>query len=206
MTATFVHAPLAQTVLPRLSRTRDLLLILGGSLFVAALAQVRIPLPFTPVPITGQTFGVMLVGAGFGARLGFLTLLVYLLEGILGLPFFSGGRSGLGHLAGATGGYLLAFPLAAGLMGWLVERWGVDRNPWKMALAMLSCSALIFLLGATWLGVWLNQNVEPTSILAVLNKGVFPFIPGDLVKCGLAAVLLPTIWRRVGRERPPADS
>jgi biotin transport system substrate-specific component len=71
---------------------------------------------------------------------------------------------------------------------------------------MLSCSALIYLLGATWLGVWLNQNVEPTSILAVLNKGVFPFIPGDLVKCGLAAVLLPTIWRRVGRERPPADS
>jgi hypothetical protein len=86
---------------------------------------VRIPLPFTPVPITGQTFGVMLVGAGFGARLGFLALLLYLLEGLLGLPFFSGGGSGLSHLAGATGGYLLAFPLAAGLMGWFVERWGV---------------------------------------------------------------------------------
>jgi biotin transport system substrate-specific component len=110
MTATFVHTPLAQTVLPRPSRTRDLLLVLGGSLFVAALAQVRIPLPFTPVPITGQTFGVMLVGAGFGARLGFLTLLVYLLEGILGLPFFSGGGSGLSHLAGRRGATYWLFP------------------------------------------------------------------------------------------------
>ncbi|MCJ2544600.1 biotin transporter BioY, partial [Thermostichus vulcanus] len=172
MTAAFVHTPLAQTLVPRPSRVRDALLILGGSLFVAVLAQVRIPLPFTPVPITGQTFGVLLVGAGFGARLGFLTLLLYLLEGLLGLPFFAGGGSGFSHLAGATGGYLLAYPLTAGLMGWFVERWGVDRNLWKMAAAMLACSALIYLMGATWLGVWLNQNVEPTSAWAVLQKGV----------------------------------
>lgn len=203
MTASYL--PLAQTFLPRSSRIRDLLLVVGGSLFVAALAQVRIPLPFTPVPITGQTFGVMLVGAGFGARLGFLALLMYLLEGLLGLPFFSGGGSGLSHLAGATGGYLLAFPLAAGLMGWFVERWGVDRSPWKMAAAMLSCSALIYALGATWLGVWLNENVGPTSALAVLSKGVFPFIPGDLLKCALAAALLPTTWRWLGRGKPAAD-
>ncbi|MFS8859836.1 biotin transporter BioY [Synechococcus sp. B60.1] len=205
MTATFAHTPLAQTLLTRPSWVRDLMLVLGGSLLVAALAQVRIPLPFTPVPITGQTFGVMLVGAGFGARLGFLALLLYLLEGLLGLPFFNGGGSGLSHLTGATGGYLLAFPLAAGLMGWFVERWGVDRSPWKMAAAMLSCSVLIYVLGATWLGVWLNENVGPTSVLAVLTKGVFPFIPGDLLKCVLAAALLPTTWRWLGREKPTAD-
>ncbi|MFS8866598.1 biotin transporter BioY [Synechococcus sp. H65.1] len=202
MTATYL--PLAQTFLPRPSRVRDLLLVVGGSLVVAALAQVRIPLPFTPVPITGQTFGVMLVGAGLGARLGFLALLLYLLEGLLGLPFFSGGGAGLKHLTGATGGYLLAFPLAAALMGWFVERWGADRSPWKMAAAMLSCSVLIYALGATWLGVWLNENVGPTSVLAVLSKGVFPFIPGDGLKCGLAAVLLPATWRWLGRKQPAA--
>ncbi len=202
MTATYL--PLAQTFLPRPSRVRDLLLVVGGSLVVAALAQVRIPLPFTPVPITGQTFGVMLVGAGLGGRLGFLALLLYLLEGLLGLPFFSGGGAGLKHLTGATGGYLLAFPLAAALMGWFVERWGADRSPWKMAAAMLSCSVLIYALGATWLGVWLNENVGPTSVLAVLSKGVFPFIPGDGLKCGLAAVLLPATWRWLGRKQPAA--
>jgi len=129
MTATFVHTPLAQTLLTRPSWVRDSMLVLGGSLLVAALAQVRIPLPFTPVPLTGQTFGVMLVGAGFGSRLGFLALLLYLLEGLLGLPFFNGGGSGLSHLTGPTGGYLLAFPLAAGLMGWFVERWGGGSQP-----------------------------------------------------------------------------
>ncbi len=205
MTAAFVHTPLAQALLPRPSRVRDLLLILGGSLFVAVLAQVRIPLPFTPVPITGQTLGVLLVGASFGARLGCLTLLLYLLEGILGLPVFTGGGSGFSHLAGVTGGYLLAFPLVAGLMGWFVERWGVDRRAWKMAVAMLVCTALIYLIGATWLGVWLNQNVGPTSLWEVLNKGVFPFWIGDLIKLGLTALLLPLTWSWLGREKPTEE-
>ncbi|MEN9224871.1 MAG: biotin transporter BioY [Thermostichus sp. HHBFW_bins_43] len=205
MTAAFVHPPLAQTLLPRPSRVRDLLLILGGSLFVAVLAQLRIPLPFTPVPITGQTFGVLLVGAGFGARLSFLTLLLYLLEGLLGLPVFTGGGSGFSHLVGPTGGYLLAFPLAAGLMGWFVQQLGVDRKAWKMAAAMLACTALIYLIGATWLGVWLNQNVGPTSLWEVLNKGVFPFWVGDLIKLGLTALLLPLTWRWLDREKPTED-
>ncbi|MCF2971007.1 biotin transporter BioY [Synechococcus sp. Nb3U1] len=200
-TAASVYTPLVQTLIPRPSRVRDALLILGGSLFVAVLAQVRIPLPFTPVPITGQTFAVLLVGAGFGARLGFLTLLLYLLEGILGLPVFTGSGSGLSHLAGPTGGYLLAFPLAAGLMGWLVQQLGVDRHAGKMAVAMLACTVLIYLIGATWLGVWLNQNVGPTSLMEVLQKGVFPFWVGDLIKMGLTALLLPVTWRWLGREK-----
>ncbi|MEN9229777.1 MAG: biotin transporter BioY [Thermostichus sp. DG02_5_bins_236] len=201
MTAAFVYTPLAQTLVPRSSRLRDALLVVGGSLFVALLAQVRIPLPFTPVPITGQTFGVALVGAGFGARLGFLTLLLYLLEGILGLPVFTSGGSGFSHLAGATGGYLLAFPLAAGLMGWLVQQLGVDRHAAKMGAAMAACSALIYGLGATWLGVWLNQNVGPTSLMQVLQKGVFPFLIGDAIKMALAALLLPVTWRWLGRQQ-----
>ncbi|MEN9202130.1 MAG: biotin transporter BioY [Thermostichus sp. DG_1_6_bins_120] len=201
MTTAFVYTPLAQTLAPRPSRVRDVLLVVGGSLFVAVLAQVRIPLPFTPVPITGQTFGVALVGAGFGARLGFLTLLLYLLEGLVGLPVFAGGNSGLSYLAGPTGGYLLAFPLAAGLMGWLVQRLGVDRHAAKMGAAMVACSALIYLLGATWLGVWLNQNVGPTSLMQVLQKGVFPFLIGDAIKMALAALLLPVTWRWLGRQQ-----
>ncbi|MGQ9837112.1 MAG: biotin transporter BioY [Cyanobacteriota bacterium] len=206
MTTAFVYTPLAKTVVPRSSRVRDALLteallMLGGSLFVAILAQVRIPLPFTPVPITGQTFGVLLLGAGFGAQLGFLTLLLYLLEGILGLPVFSGGGSGLTHIAGATGGYLLAFPLAAGLMGWFVQQFGVDRHPLKMASAMVACSLLIYLVGATWLGVWLNQTVGPTSVEQVLQKGVLPFIPGDLIKMISAAILLPATWRWLDRQK-----
>ncbi len=188
------HSSLAQVVFPGVSWLRDLLLVVGGVVFVALLAQVRIVLPFTPVPITGQTLGVLLIGATYGFRLGFLTLATYVVVGLGGLPVFAGGAAGLARLFGPTGGYLVAFPLAAALMGWLVQRFGVDRHPLRMAGSMALCSILILGLGSTWLAIVLQTNMADA-----LAKGAFPFIPGDLVKMTIAALLLPGAWRVVGR-------
>ncbi|WP_448545519.1 biotin transporter BioY [Roseiflexus sp.] len=188
------HPSLAQVIFPSASWLRDLLLVVGGVVFVALLAQIRIVLPFTPVPITGQTLGVILIGATYGVRLGFLTLATYVVVGLGGLPVFAGGAAGLARLFGPTGGYLVAFPLAAALMGWLVQRFGVDRHPLRMAGSMALCSILILGLGSTWLAIVLQTNMADA-----LAKGAFPFIPGDLVKMTIAALLLPGAWRIVGR-------
>lgn len=169
---------------------RDVLLVVGTSLVVAALAQVSIPLPFTPVPITGQTLGVLLSGVVLGSRRAALALGLYLLEGAVGLPFFAGGRSGLG---GPTTGYLLSYPLAAFLTGSLAER-GWDRKPLTAALAMLCGSLVVFTLGATWLSAFVG-GARRAFLL-----GVLPFIPGDLLKTALASGLLPTLWRWLGRH------
>jgi biotin transport system substrate-specific component len=172
------HVPLAKTLWPTRSFGRDLSLVLAGSLFVALLAQVSIPLPFTPVPLTGQTLGVLLVGAALGSRLGFLALLAYLLEGALGLPVFAGGTGGLAKVLGPTGGFLLAFPLAAGLVGLLVERFGLDRSFLGTLLAMLLGNALLYLLGLPWLWAWLTGAGKTVGLSGLLAMGFFPFIPG----------------------------
>ncbi len=194
------YVPLAKTLWPTRSFARDLSLILLGSLFVALLAQVAIPLPFTPVPITGQTLGVLLVGAALGSRLGFLSLLAYLLEGAMGLPVFAGGTGGLAKILGPTGGFLLAFPLAAGLVGLLVERFGLDRSFLGTLLAMLLGNALLYLLGLPWLWAWLTGAGKAVGLSGLLAMGFFPFIPGDLLKAVLAAALLPSAWRFLGRR------
>ncbi|MGH2675977.1 MAG: biotin transporter BioY, partial [Actinomycetota bacterium] len=147
---------LAQT-LPR-PRTRagslavDAALVAGGSLFVAVLAQVVIVLPFTPVPITGQTLGVLLVGTAYGWRLGTITLLVYLAQIAIGLPFAAEGEGGLDRLtlATASGGYLWGFLLAGALCGWLANR-GWDRNLGSSLGVMLLGNIVIFLVGVPWL-------------------------------------------------------
>jgi biotin transport system substrate-specific component len=191
------YLPLAKALWPRRSLGGDLALVLSGSLFVALLAQVSLPLPFTPVPITGQTLGVLLVGAALGSRLGFLALLAYLVEGGLGLPFFAGGTGGLAKLLGPTGGYLLAFPLAAGLVGLLVERFGADRSFLKTLLAMLAGNLLIYALGVPWLGAFLAGVGKYPGLAGLLSMGMIPFLPGDLVKAVLAALLLPSAWRLI---------
>ncbi|GAA5334682.1 MULTISPECIES: biotin transporter BioY [Thermus] len=194
------YTPLAKTLWPKRTLARDLSLVLAGSLFVALTAQVAIPLPFTPVPITLQTLGLLLVGAALGSRLGFLALLAYLLEGAMGLPVFAGGTGGVAKILGPTGGFLLAFPLAAGLAGLLVERFGLDRTFLGTLLAMLAGNALLYLVGLPWLGAWLMGVGKFTGIGGLLAMGLFPFIPGDLVKAVLAALLLPTAWRFLGRR------
>jgi len=194
------YLPLAKTLWPARSLGRDLSLVLAGSLFVALLAQVAIPLPFTPVPITGQTLGVLLVGAALGSRLGFMALLAYLLEGAMGLPVFAGGTGGLAKILGPTGGFLLAFPLAAGLVGLLVERLGLDRSFPGTLLAMLLGNALLYLVGLPWLAAWLMGVGKFAGVGGLLAMGLFPFLPGDLVKAVLAALLLPSAWRLLGRR------
>ena len=168
------------------TRIRDLLLVAGGSLLVAALAQVRIPLPFTPVPLTGQTFGVLLVGAALGSRRGAASLALYLVSGLAGLPVFTGWGSGISHLAGPTGGYLIGFIAAAFAVGWLCER-KLDRRWTTALLPFLAGEALIYAFGLPWLAVYVGAN-------NALAAGFIPFLPGDVAKLILAALALPAVW------------
>jgi biotin transport system substrate-specific component len=144
------------------------------------------------VPITGQSFAVLLSGLVLGARRAFLAQVLYLAEGAAGLPFFAGGAAGAVQLVGPTGGYLLAFPLAAAFTGLLAER-GWDRNPFTMFAAMLSGSAIVFALGLAQLSRFVPAD-------ALLASGLLPFIPGDLVKSAIAAGVFPLVWKLVPRS------
>src|SRR3954452_12838062 len=164
---------------------RDLALMVGFSLLTAASAQLGVRLPFTPVPITGQTFGVLLTGALLGGWRGFGAMLIYLAEGLAGLPVFAPGapvHAGLGPFLGATGGYLFAFPLAALVVGFLAER-GWDRTPARVLAAMALGSAVIYILGAGWLSHFVGGTRN------ALVQGVLLFLPGDALKAALAAAL-----------------
>lgn len=191
--------PIIDSLLPRTSgrtaaRTADAALIVAGTLVVAASAQVSIPLPFTPVPITGQTFGVLLVGMLLGSRRGALSLLLYLLEGASGLPVFAGGVGSLARLIGPTAGYLWSYPIAAFLVGRLTER-GWDRSPLRTTLAMLLGGSLILGMGTLWLSQFTGD------LRSAFALGCAPFLPGDLVKSALAAALLPGGWKWVDAQK-----
>lgn len=182
--------PYPGTVLvPPLSRRSTLELLVGASLFIALLAQIRVPLPFTPVPITGQTLAVLLVGAALGSRRGAAAVLLYLAEGLAGLPVFAGGGAGLAHLLGPTGGYLVGFVAAAWVAGRLAEQ-GWDRRGRTAWLVFLLAEVALYLPGLAWLALY----VGPQRVLAL---GLYPFVVGDLLKMALAGALLPTVWRWV---------
>lgn len=181
---------LADAALPRAGALQNAVLVVLASLLTAAAAQLAVHLPWTPVPVTGQTFAVLLVGAALGARRGFAAMALYLAEGAAGLPFFAGGAGGAHFLLGPSGGYLLAFPLAAAATGWLASRaW--DRRPLTMFLAMLAGSSVIFALGA----LQLSRFVPHGTVLA---SGVLPFLAGDAVKAAIASGVFPVVWRFVG--------
>jgi len=167
--------------------TRSAALVVGFSLLTALAAQVVVPLPWTPVPLTGQTFAVLLTGALLGPRLGALALAAYLVEGAAGLPFFRAGAGGAQHLAGPTAGYLFAFPAAAYVTGRLAER-GWDRRFLTAAAAMALGSLVILAGGWAWLSVLTGSASKAFSL------GVAPFLVGDLVKIALAAAALPAGW------------
>lgn len=169
---------------------RDLLLIVAGSLLVAALAQVEIPLPFTPVPITGQTFGVLLISAALGSKRGAASLALYLTEGTLGLPFFAGGASGFSVLTGATAGYLAGFVIAAYVVGLLAER-GLERSVRTSILPFLVGTFIIYACGVAWLAVVLG------SFNHAIAAGFVPFVIGDAIKLLAAALVLPAAWKLV---------
>jgi biotin transport system substrate-specific component len=171
-------------------------LAVAGSWVVAGLAQVEIRLPFTPIPITGQTLGVLLVGAALGPGLGALSMGLYLLQGAFGLPFFSGGSGGatLLRLSAANGGYLWGFMLAAGVVGWLARR-GWDREVRGAIAAMLIGEIVLYAVAIPWLSGALG-----VSFAKALELGLAPFVVGDVLKVLLAAGLLPAAWRVVGRR------
>jgi biotin transport system substrate-specific component len=174
---------------------RSAVLVVAFSLLIALAAQAAVPLPFTPVPLTMQTFAVLLTGALLGSRLGALALIAYLIEGAMGLPFFRAGAGGFQHILGPTGGYLLAFPAAAFLTGLLAER-GWDRRYLPAAAAMLLGSLVILAVGCAWLTVYMG------SASAAFKAGVAPFIVGDILKIALAAAALPTGWAILRRTGP----
>ncbi|UCD36800.1 MAG: biotin transporter BioY [Fidelibacterota bacterium] len=171
----------------------DLSLVLGGSLLVALSAQFALRLPFSPVPITGQTLAVLLVGALLGSARGGISMLLYLAEGIAGLPVFAAGGAGVAYFLGPTGGYLLGFVAGATLTGLLAER-GWDRRIVTTLLAMLAGMGAIYAAGVSWLA-WF-ANVENALAL-----GLYPFLPGAAVKIIAAALLLPLGWKALNFRR-----
>ena len=177
------------------TRVRHLALIAAGVLIVSLSAQIYIPT--VPVPFTGQTFGVLLVGGALGFRRATIALLAYILIGTLGVPVFSEGRFGLGIVTGVTGGYIIGFVFAAAIIGRLAEL-GWDRRVGGAVGAMLIGNVVIYAIGVPWLAVVANLSPE-----AAIANGFTPFLLWDLVKLGLAGAAFPLAWWVVGRR--PGD-
>jgi len=181
---------LADHVIPRALVT-DVALVAGGAALTGLMAQVAIPL--WPVPITGQTLAVLLVGSTLGASRGALSMLLYGALGIAGVPWFSDAGHGVGVLLGSTGGYIVGFVLAAALTGWLAQRqW--DRRFLHAAVTFLAGSGVVFLVGLPWLAVVTGADLAQT-----LQWGLWPFIPGGIVKALIAAAVIPALWKGVRR-------
>jgi biotin transport system substrate-specific component len=174
-----------------LDLVRQVGLVIGFSLLTAAAAQVVIPIG--PIPITGQTFAVLLTGALLGSRLGALAIIAYLVEGASGLPFFAGGHFGLAHLVGPTGGYLISFPAAAYITGAFAEH-GWDRRFLSAAAAMAIGSAVILFCGWAWFSFAFH-----TPPMLALTQTVTNLVPGDIIKILAAAAVLPSGWKLVRR-------
>ena len=191
ITLTTTNASLYSRIKPA-SIWLELPILAAFNLILAASAYVSIPLPFTPVPITGQTFAVMLIGMVLGRTLGAGVVLAYLIEGACGLPVFAGGALGVPALLGPTGGYLFGFAVAAWVTGWLAEhKW--DRNYLLSIFAMLIGHAVVFAAGLAWL----YRFVPGDQVIAL---GLAPFVVGTIVKVVAAAGVLPTVWKFVGKR------
>lgn len=176
------------------SRARHVALILAGALLIYLTALISIPVPGSPVPVTGQTFGVLLVGGALGFKRGLAAVALYVLLGLVGLPFFAEGKGGLQVILGASGGYLIGFVLAGSLIGRLAEL-GWDRNLLGAVGAMLIGNVLIYVVGLPWLAVVTGWDASKT-----LKLGLEPFILGDLLKLVLAAIVFPAAWWVVGHR------
>ena len=178
----------------------------GAVLFVTALtaaaAQVSVPLPFTPVPFTLQPMIVLLGGAALGSRLGLASQVLYLLAGIAGLPVFAASPllpQGALRLLGPTGGYLMCYPIAAFVTGYLAER-AFDRRYFTSIVAMAAGLAIIFAGGVAWLA-W-GARPAPVGLSTALTTGLYPFLLVDVVKIGVAAAVMPAVWSLIGRHHP----
>jgi biotin transport system substrate-specific component len=176
----------------------DTVLVVAGVALTAGLAQVAVPL--WPVPITGQTLAVLLVGSSLGALRASLSMVLYAVLGIVGLPIFSDASHGWGVVAGPTGGYIIGFIFAAGLTGWLAQRsW--DRRFVGAGLSFLAGSAAVFAFGLPWLAVSLGLNLEQT-----LQAGLYPFIVGGIIKAIIAAAVMSSAWFLIDRTSAVSDT
>jgi len=190
---------LADRVFPR-TLVMDIVLVVAGAALVTVLAQVAIPL--WPVPITGQTLAVLLVGSTLGWARGAISMVLYAVLGLIGLPVYSDGSHGAGVLFGATGGYIVGFIVSAALVGWLAERqW--DRKVLKAIVTFVAGSVVVFAIGLPWLAVVLHTDLPTT-----LQYGLYPFILGGVIKAVIAAGLLPLAWWGADRiaKRRDADA
>ena len=178
-----------------LSITHKLMLALGMALVTGLMAQVRIPLPFTPVPITGQTFAVLLAGVLLGRHLGGMSMALYVALGTAGLPWFAGFSGGPTTLIGPTGGYLIGFILAALVIGHISDKFVRARGFWAMFTLMAGVTlGLIFVPGLLQLGLWVTLvKGNPVTLGELLTMGFYPFIAGGIIKVTLAALLTKTI-------------
>jgi len=175
-------------------RIKQALMAVFGIAALAIMAKIQIFMPGNPVPITLTTFGVLTIGATFGARLGLMTVLGYLALGAMGATVFAGEKAGLTYMMGGTGGYLVGYALAAAALGY-VARLGWDRSVVLMAVAMLIGNALIYVPGL----LWLNQFASGWE--QTLAWGITPFLIGDALKLALAALLVPALWKLIGNAR-----
>jgi biotin transport system substrate-specific component len=176
------------------SRLRHVALIAIGAALIFASSRVSIPVPGSPIPITGQTFGVLLVGGALGFRRGLASVVLYVLIGLIGLPFFAEGKGGVPVILGATGGYIVGFVIAGSLVGRLAEL-GWDRRIVGALGAMAIGNVVIYVIGVPWL-MFVQHMDLPTGIA----KGLTPFLFGDALKLILAALAFPAAWWVVGRR------
>jgi len=186
---------LRATVFPRSTALTHATFIVGGTFFIAALAQIAIPVPGSPVPVTGQTLAVYLIGTTYGARLGFATFSTYLLAGIAGAPVFApAATQGLARLTGATGGYLIGMLIAVLVLGALADR-KADQKFKTSFPALIFGSVIVFAFGLIWLNVSLNLTWAQT-----ISAGFTPFIFGEVIKIAITATSLPLIWRKISKK------
>ena len=185
---------LRSVVAPRSSALTHALFIVGGTAFIAAMAQVSLPVPGSPVPVTGQTLAVLLVGTTYGARLGVATFSTYMLAGIAGAPIFAGGTYGIDRVLGATGGYLFGMLLASAVLGFLAER-RADQKFSTSFPALRLGNLTIFSFGLTWLHFSLDLTWAKT-----FSMGLTPFILGEALKIAIVATSLPLVWRKISER------
>ena len=188
---------LRATVFPRSTVLTQGLFVMAGVAFIALLAQIAIPVPGSPVPVTGQTLAVLLIGTTYGARLGVLTFATYLLAGVAGAPIFApsgtSANHGIDRLIGATGGYLVGMLVASLVLGYLADR-KADQKFRTSFPALLLGDAIIFTFGLLWLQQTLDLSWSKT-----IAAGFTPFILGEALKIAITATSLPLIWRRISR-------
>jgi biotin transport system substrate-specific component len=174
----------------------DAVLVVGAAAFVGALAQISIKLSFTPVPITGQTLGVLLAGTALGWRRAAASMALYAVAGLAGVPWFAGHEHGY---VGASFGYIVGFFFAAAVCGFLAQR-GADRSVLRSIPAMIAGEIVIYLIGVTWLAIDLHVGAA-----TALHLGFTPFIIGDSIKAAIAAGLLPAAWWLAGHRKPGSE-